>query len=203
VKPEDVTTARELLLNPKWRGKIAAHDPMASGTGSNIASQLYEQMGGEAFLKAFYVDQKPMITRDERQITDWLLRGTYPIMIGGDIAEMQKMRSEGLPVMSIYNLPDLNAAISGGNGNLVVFNKAPHPNAAKLLVNWLASKEGLEVYARASKRATTRTDINEADFLPAETILQPGVKYFDSYDWEFSVVTKAKVRDIMKDLIKN
>jgi iron(III) transport system substrate-binding protein len=202
VKPEDMLTAHQLLLDPKWKGKIAVHDPRSSGTGSNIAAQLYAQLGGEDFLKKFYVDQKPMISGTERQITDWLLRGTYPIAVGGDFGEVEKMRDEGLPVLAVYDLPDMKAVITGGNGMIVVFNRAPHPNAAKLFVNWLASKEGLEIYARASVRVTTRNDIDEASFLPPETIPQAGVEYFDSYDWEFSVDTKAKVRKIMEKMLR-
>lgn len=201
VQPEDYRTAKDLLLNPKFKGKIVAHDPRRSGTGSNKAAQLYLTYG-EDFLKKFYVDQEPRISRRERQITDWLLRGTYPVIMGGDFAEIEKMRKEGLPVKSVFELSDLPASLSGGNGNLVVFNKYPHPNATKLLVNWLASKEGLEIYARASGRAVTRNDIDEASFLPPQRIPKPGVKYFDTYDWEFSVKTKKKVRAIARRLLK-
>jgi hypothetical protein len=71
-----------------------------------------------------------------------------------------------------------------------------------LLVNWLASKEGLELYARASGRAVTRNDIDEASFLPPQRIPKAGTKYFDTYDWEFSVKTKRKVRGIARKLLK-
>ncbi len=205
VRPEDMRTARDLLLDPKWKGRIAVHDPRTSGTGSNIAAQLYAQMGGEMggedFLKQFYVEQEPVISRNERQLTDWLLRGTYPIVIGGDFAESEELRDEGFPVQALYDLPDAKSAIGAGNGMLVVFNNAPHPNATKLFVNWIASQEGLEVYARASKRATTRNDIDEASFLPEENIPDAGGNYFDSYDWEFSVETKGMVRRLMENML--
>ena len=48
----------------------------------------------------------------------------------------------------------------------------------------------------------TRNDIDEAAFLPPEAITQPGKKYFDSYDWEFSVSTKAKVRKLMEEMLR-
>jgi ABC-type Fe3+ transport system substrate-binding protein len=203
VNPEEIKSARALLLNPKWKGKIVAHDPRGSGTGSNVATQYYLKLGGEEFLRRFYVDQQPKFSRNERQITDWLLRGTYPIVIGGDFAEVERMRAEGYPVMSIYKLPDLQPMLSGGNGNIVMFNKAPHPKAAKLLINWLASKEGLEIYARVSERATNRTDVDEKSFLTEHIIPKPGVEYFDAYDWEFSVNTKAKVRRMLKKMLSS
>ena len=60
----------------------------------------------------------------------------------------------------------------------------------------------METYARLSLRATTRNDIDETKFLPIERIPVKGVKYFDAYDWEFSVKTKGKVRRILKKMMK-
>ncbi len=48
---------------------------------------------------------------------------------------------------------------------------------------------------------STRNDIDEKSFLPAGAIPQPGGKYFDTYDWEFTVTTKEKVRLRMKELM--
>jgi iron(III) transport system substrate-binding protein len=200
VKPQDMLTARDFLLNPKFKGRIATHDPTVTGVGSNIAAQFYVQLG-ENFVRRLYVDQKPAISRDERQLTDWLLRGTYPIVFGEDDAQVYEMSKEGLPVREVYSLPGLTPSLLGGNGMLAVFNHAPHPNAAKLFVNWLASKEGLELFARAVQWSPTRNDIDENSFVPAENIPIPGVDYFDAYDWNFSVDTKTKVRLWLKDLL--
>lgn len=200
VKPEDMTSARDLLLNPKFKGKIATHDPSVSGVGGNVATHLYDQLG-EDFVRQFYIGQEPVISRDERQLTDWLLRGTYPIVLGTDEAQVAKMRAEGFPLREIYELPGLSPPVTSGNGMLVVFNRAPHPNAAKLLVNWLASKEGMEVYARLLHMSPTRNDIDDKSFVPAENIPRPGVEYLDAFAWQYTVETKGKVRLFMKDLL--
>ena len=200
VTAEDLKSAKDLLLSPKFKGKIATHDPTFSGVGGNIASHFYVQLG-EDFVRQLYIDQKPVISRDERQLTDWLLRGTYPIVLGTDEHQVSNMKAEGFPVREIYNLPGLNAPVTSGNGMLVVFNRAPHPNAAKLFVNWMASKEGLEVYARLLKMSPTRNDIDDSQFVAADSIPKPGVEYFDSFDWQYSVETKGKVRDFMKELL--
>jgi iron(III) transport system substrate-binding protein len=73
VKPDELVTARDLLA-PKWKGLIAVEDPMVTGSGSNHAAHLYLQLGSD-FIKKFYIDQKPMISRDNRVLTDALLRG--------------------------------------------------------------------------------------------------------------------------------
>jgi iron(III) transport system substrate-binding protein len=197
VKPEELASAQN-LLDRKWIGKIATHDPTVPGTGSNQAARFYAQLG-EDFTKRLYVDQKPVISRDERQLTDWLLHGTYPIVFGVDDARVDEMRSEGMPALPIYSLPDLPGTVAVGNGLVALFKNAPHPNAAKLFINWLASREGLEVYARAVKWSPTRNDIDEQNFVPAESIPQRGVEYFDLSDWEFTTTTKEKARLRIKE----
>ncbi len=199
VKPDGLRAARD-LLDAKWKGRIATHDPTVPGTGSNHAAQLYVQLG-EAFAKQLYVDQKPVISRDERQLTDWLLRGVYPIVFGADNARVDEMRKEGLPVLTVRGLSDLPGTVAVGNGLVALLKNAPHPNAARLFINWLASKEGLEVYARAVQWSPTRNDIDERSFVPADSIPTPGVDYFDSSDWEFTVTTKEKARLRVKELV--
>jgi iron(III) transport system substrate-binding protein len=199
VRPAELTGARD-LLDARWKGRIATHDPTVPGTGSNHAAELYVQLG-EAFARQLYVDQKPVISRDERQLTDWLLHGVYPIVFGADNARVDAMRKEGLPVMTVRSLSDLPGTVAVGNGLVALFKNAPHPNAAQVFINWLASKEGLEVYARAVGWPPTRNDIDERSFVPAESIPTPGVDYFDSSDWEFTVTTKEKARLRIKELI--
>ena len=79
---------------------------------------------------------------------------------------------------------------------------APHPNAAALFANWISSREGLEVYSKSRQEAPTRNDIDEARFLPAALIPKPGVSYIDTFEWNFTVTTKEKVRLWMKDLLR-
>lgn len=200
VKPDEIRSAQD-LLNPKWTGKIVAHDPTVPGTGSNDAARLHVQFG-EEYVKKLYVDQKPRILRDRRQISDALARGTFPIALGAEDDEMQRFRKDGIPLQAIYSLPDMPGSLSAGVGQVALMSNAPHPNAAKLFINWIASKEGLEIFARTRGGAPTRNDIDELSFLPAEVIPKPGVEYFDTYDWEFTTSTKEQVRVRMNELLR-
>jgi ABC-type glycerol-3-phosphate transport system substrate-binding protein len=78
------------------------------------------------------------------------------------------------------NVPDLPQTLSAGYGLMGMFNHAPHPNAAKLFVNWMASKEDVETYPRARGEVPTRNDIDAASFIPPEAIPRAGVKYLDT-----------------------
>nr|MBA2690084.1 hypothetical protein [Burkholderiales bacterium] len=83
-----------------------------------------------------------------------------------------------------------------------LLSHAPHPNAARVFINWIASKEGNELFARALNMVPARNDIDELSFLSPEVIPRPGVDYFDRYDWEFTVTTKEQVRLRMKELLQ-
>jgi iron(III) transport system substrate-binding protein len=200
VKPEQLRSSRD-LLDPKWKGKIALMDPTIPGSGTNTAALLHAQLG-EDFVKRLYIDQKPMLTRDTRQLTDGLMRGTYPIVFSAEHEPVEKMRLEGLPVLPLYELSDVRPGVTAGFGLVAMMNKAPNPNAAKVFVNWLASKEGQEVYMRALGIAPARNDIDARSFLQPEMIPRAGVDYFDRFEWEFVVTTTEKVRQWMKETMK-
>jgi iron(III) transport system substrate-binding protein len=198
VKPGEIRTARD-LFDPKWKGKIAMDDPRISGSGLTMASRFHVAFGDEG-VKKFYLGQEPKLTRGRRQLTDWLLRGAYPVVFGADDGKVIQLRKDGFPIMQM-NVPDLPQSLSAGYGILGLFNHAPHPNAAKLFINWIASKEGLEVYARARAEVPTRNDINAASFMPVESIPQAGVKYLDTYEWKYVTKFKSEMRRKMKKIL--
>lgn len=201
VKPAEFRVARD-LLNPKWMGKISVDDPTTTGGGGLVQAGGLYVLFGEEFIRKFYVDQKPIITRDRRQMTDWLARGTYPISLGADNEDVDRLRREGLPLVSISGLQDLPPGVSSGGGGLMALaNRAPHPNAARVFVNWMASREGLALYSKTNEVATTRSDIDES-FLRPERVARPGVNHFDNSDFEFVTTKREKARLLLREMLK-
>jgi iron(III) transport system substrate-binding protein len=200
VKPGELQSAQD-LLNPKWRGKIGAHDPTTAGSGNGQSTRFYLEFG-EEYLKKLYVDQQPVISRDRRQLTDGVARGALMIALDGEDEQLRKLKADGLPIEAIYKFKDMGGTVSSGIGQMVLLDKAPNPNAARLFANWVASKEGLEVFSRARGEAPTRNDINAEAYLPKEIIPDPAASYFDVHDWNEGVTARKKVMTIMQQLLR-
>ncbi|MEK7215936.1 MAG: hypothetical protein AAB289_10115, partial [Chloroflexota bacterium] len=72
------------------------------------------------------------------------------------------------------DVPDVDAIYSW---SVLAYNKAPHPNATKLFVNWLLTKEGQTSICRHLPSNSARTDVDIFNKVGAPT---PGVKYYSS-----------------------
>jgi ABC-type Fe3+ transport system substrate-binding protein len=69
------------------------------------------------------------------------------------------------------------AGTNSSNGTLGLINRAPHPNAAKVLINWLLSREGQIAYQKFQFGADSlRIDIPK-DSVPTYARRVEGVKY--------------------------
>jgi len=75
-------------------------------------------------------------------------------------------------------------AVTPARGAVGLVNKAPHPNAAKVFINWLLSREGQTTFQRTSVEAETsfqnsrRMDIPK-DVLSRDRHRVKGVNYMD------------------------
>lgn len=147
------------------------------------------------------VKQEPMITRDLRLQMDWLAHGKYPIAIAPDTIVMTEFREVGAPVA--YLTPQEGSYLSSGYGNLGLVNRAPHPSAARLFINWLLTREGQTIFSRTMGAQSGRLDV-PTDHLPKEYLREPGVNYLISYNEEYvlkepEVIEKAA--EVFKPLL--
>ena len=156
VRPEEINSW-DNLLDPKWKGKIVILDPRSPGSGeSNWAFLL--RIKGESFL-AKLAAQEMMVGRNLRQLGEQVARGKSAISIGVSYYTYVPFIKAGLPVKSISNIKEGYYA-GTGSGNLAVLKNVAHPNAAKVFVNWLLSKDGQAAFTKALGQPTRRFDVD-------------------------------------------
>ena len=155
VKPEDVLSYDD-LLNPRWQEKIGLFDPRGGGAGLGIWTFLWT-LKGETYLKKL-VQQKPLIG-DRRPLADSLANGKIAIAIGPTYYSFEPFIKAGLPLKPFPIFKE-GTYVAIGNGGPVIVKNRPHPNATKIFVNWLLSKEGQEIYGKATGHATRRLDVD-------------------------------------------
>jgi iron(III) transport system substrate-binding protein len=148
------------LLDPKWKGKLIMDDPRRAGPGQATFTffYLHPELGVD-FIRALG-KQQITVLKDYAQEVDAIGQGRYPVLIGtADFVAVARAK-QGIPI-AIVDARQLKegADVSPANGSLALFNKAPHPNAAKVYINWLLSKEGQTVFARANGYVSARLDV--------------------------------------------
>ena len=182
VKPEELKSYWD-LLEPRWRGKVVAMDPKVSGAVSRgIRFFNFQGELGPKFITKLFGETEITLARDFTQMLDWLATGKFALGIFVGSSETAKAVSQGLP---IREFPPGHfkegAAVSPFNGTVSLVNRAPHPNAAKVVINWLLSREGQvavqqHLASEGNIRESLRVDIPK-DVIPPSHRRDPKIRY--------------------------
>lgn len=150
LKPDSIKSYRE-LLDPKWRGKIVTWHPVLQPIAeAGMGSIFYSKELGPEWFRRFYTEQKPFLVTEDRMFQDALLSGSHPIGVftGPMKAAIDRLDKDGFPVAIVIGTPGegLQAEAPGidigGGGAIAVLKRPANPNAQKLFINWLLSREG-------------------------------------------------------------
>lgn len=180
VKPEEMKSFKD-LLNPKWKGKIIMSDPVSPGPGGKFFSVSSSFIMNMDFFRDL-AKQDPVIQRDGRLVVDGIAKEKYAIALAPLSEVVAEYKRAGAPLMHLQ--PIEGASLATGHGGLAIINQSPHPNAAKLFVNWLLSKEGITIFSKANDVHSLREDV-PTDALSPEGLRQAGVKYYWTDQEEF------------------
>ena len=159
VRDDEIKSAKD-LANPKWKGRIAMADPRTGGASATPMTIARLKHGPE-IIKQLVNDQEPIMFAQSRQIAEAVVRGKVAIAIGTTNRVVLDFKNEGL-ARNIKN-PILEDFAYLASEVMWLMNRAPHPNAAKLYVNWLLSKEGQEIFSKSTERNSRRTDVPPVD----------------------------------------
>jgi iron(III) transport system substrate-binding protein len=173
-KPEEVTSYDD-LLQPKWKGKMVILDPRTQGSGESMWAFLW-RIKGEGYLRKLAA-QEMIVGRNLRQLAETVARGKASLSIGVSYYSYQPFLKAGLPIKTLP-VPKEGIYASSGSGNVAILRNAPHPNATKVFVNWLLSKEGQTIFTNAMGQPTRRFDVDtqwtrEIGHIAGKEILTP------------------------------
>ena len=193
VKAEELVSYND-LLKPSFKGKIAMGDPTITGASNAFVAMVTQYFMGRDFIKQL-VKQEPAVSRDERQLTEWVARGKYSILVGTTPDPITEFMKAGAPLMPV--IPKEGTMIEPGAGTVAVMNRRPHPNATRVFINWLLSKEGQTLYAVTAGIESAREDVSKAH-LGAELVREPGKKYIIG-DEEYQLAKGKVVQQSQED----
>ena len=168
----------KLLLEPDLKGKIVWFDPRIEGPGPTFLVLLAKVLGDDGLTKLLY-EQDVTFVSNFNNAAQMVARGKASMGMGGGVRELFKNYiAAGLPIdiRDLGNTPD-KAWLGTDGATLGVFNQRPHPNAARIFVNWIMSKRISEAMAKATDFSSRRTDIPP---LHPEMGIIPGALYVQS-----------------------
>ncbi len=192
------------LLQPEWKGKIVFFDPTTTAASAGwvtfIMYNLYGPTEGEKFLRQF-ATQDLTIVKEIRQQVEWVARGKFAIGAGVRREEVSSFSKMGAPI----KLARLNEGgqVNPGGGMIALPSQPAHPNGARLMLNWLLSAEGQEVFSQGFKAPAVRVGVTDRGIDP-DAIAQPGEKIhwtdeqFFILQGEYLAMSKAIFGPLMK-----
>ena len=183
------------FLDPKWKGKIVAYDVSRVSNVAHSLRFLYNHPDlGPEFIKRFFGEMEITYSRDERQMIDWLGAGKFQIAFF--VSDIEDAAKQGLPVKFFEPGQFKEGAFVGpSQGGVNLFKNAPHPNAAKVAINWLLSREGQTTLQKimstpGDPKNSRRVDVPK-EHIPLAERRRDGMKYFDIDDPETKDINPA------------
>lgn len=150
VKKEDVPTSYDALLNSKWKKKRISIDNEGFGLLKGLENAWGPQRALDYLKKLASQDPVPM--RGNTHRVQLVAAGEYPLLIAY-AHSIESAKHAGAPIdwVPLEPVPvQLSVIMLAAN--------APHPNSAKLFIDFLLSREA-QISMRKMKRIPLRKDV--------------------------------------------
>ena len=150
VKKSAVPKTYEELLDPQWKEKKISIDDSAYGLLAGLERAWGKEKAVDYFKKL--AAQEPVVMRGNTNRVQLAMAGEYPLIIAY-APTIQRETSLGHP-MDWVPLEPVPVQVNP----MMLAAKAPHPNAGKLFIDFLLSKEGQKMLV-GFRRIPVREDV--------------------------------------------
>jgi iron(III) transport system substrate-binding protein len=165
VTPEEAPKSYADLLDAKWMGKIVKAHPAYSGNTLTATFELSRALGWDYFKRLG--QQRVMQVQSATDPPKKLVLGERRVMFDGAEYVALIARARGAPLAIVYPSEGTPMVI----GSAGVMKDAPHPNAARLFISFLFSREGQQFLVEKGYYRSIHPDIVEpADRVPLSRI---------------------------------
>ena len=188
VDPKDFRSYWD-FLQPKRKTRITVQDLRGGGPGiTPLRFMYYNPDLGPKFIKQLYSAMDATLFRDNRLPLDWLGSGKFAIAFY--VQKVEEAEEKGLSVRQFKQSLKEGVGLPSSIAHIALLNRAPHPNAARVFINWFLSHEAQAAHQRiyVDHKApvdSLRMDISK-DYIPLADRRQDGVKYIDLDDQKVS-----------------
>jgi iron(III) transport system substrate-binding protein len=203
VKPDEIRSYHD-LLDPKWKGKMVSWNPSVEGAGPNSIGMYLNPKIGEEWFVRWAREMDVTIVEDARQGAEWVALGRFPLGIFGIATQAAKMSKEGFPIQGYLSHPMAEGDMLNNSAtNVMMMERAPHPKAAQLFLNWVLTRDAQQMIIKTSGVSDSlRTDVDNSVIAP-QYRRDPNADYYvvfadPKYQSE-QVQLAGRLRQIMKD----
>ena len=162
IKPQDEPKSYKDLLQERWKGKIADGDPVITTGAYTVFVTLMNQGLVDIDFLRLLGKQDIRFFTGTAEVVRVVAKGEYPIALVGPLVNSKEYMDQGAPIKALSMQEGTVVQVS----TIAGIKNAPHPNAAKLFVNWVMSQEGQAKYTRPLGVFPVRKDV-EAFIPPA------------------------------------
>jgi ABC-type Fe3+ transport system substrate-binding protein len=182
VDPNEIKSYAD-LLDPKWKGKIVSMSPGQQGSGGSSVPMYLNPKIGEEWFRRWANEMDVTIVDDARQGAEWLALGRFAIGMFGLSDAVEELKDQGFPVKDYLPHPmQEGEVLTSSANNLMAVDKAPHPNALKLFVNWALGQEAQQLFIKLGERKDSlRRDVDNSVIAPQYRI-QRNADYYIAFE---------------------
>jgi ABC-type Fe3+ transport system substrate-binding protein len=186
VKPDEITSWTD-LLDPKWKGKMTGDDLHVGGSGAAFLEATWKTFGREFHEKL--AKQDYVVTHNNREAERQVARGQYAIYFPQQLPYALALK--GLPIRMIVPREGWVYA----SAHFALLTGAPHPNASRLLTQFMLEPDSQLVFANAGLIPVVKGVIEKAS---DETRQYLGAKLMGAASYANQEKMSAMAADIYK-----